>query len=164
MPTLFTDSRSGGVKKSSGVNVLPIVSETWAQIRDDKNTEVDYLIASFDGSSKTDITVVASGSGGVEACAAALLDDKPCYGGVRLRRNGRFVHSFMCLTDALLCKGEEHSVYTKLQHIYTQSMRNKYISAVNGVLASMYKNGVLNVLEGSDNEIDMRPGLTEDQC
>ena len=94
MPTLFTDPRSGGVKKASGVNVLPIVAETWAQIRDDKNTDVDYLIASFDGSSKTDITVVSSGSGGVEACAAALLENKPCYGGVRLRRNGRFVTFF----------------------------------------------------------------------
>ena len=91
MPTLFTDPRSGGVKKSSGVNVLPIVAETWAQIRDDK-TNVDYLIASFDGSSKTDITVISSGSGGVEACAAALLENKPCYGGVRLR--GRFVTFF----------------------------------------------------------------------
>lgn len=90
MPTLFTDPRSGGVKKSSGVNVLPIISETWAQVRDDKS-DVDYLIASFDGSSKTDITVVSSGSGGVEACAAALLENKPCYGGVRLQRNGRFV-------------------------------------------------------------------------
>jgi hypothetical protein len=94
MPTLFTDPRSGGVKKSSGVNVLPIVAETWAQVRDDSDTDVDYLIASFDGSSKADITVVASGSGGVEACAAALLEDKPCYGGVRLRRNGRFVTFF----------------------------------------------------------------------
>ncbi len=92
MPTLFTDPRSGGVKKSSGVNVLPIVAETWAQIRDDSNSDVDYLIASFDGSSKTDITIVSSGSGGVEACAAALLENKPCYGGVKLR--GRFVTFF----------------------------------------------------------------------
>jgi hypothetical protein len=28
MPTLFTDPRSGGIKKSSGVNVLPIVRES----------------------------------------------------------------------------------------------------------------------------------------
>ena len=28
MPTLFTDPRSGGVKKSSGVNVLPLVKES----------------------------------------------------------------------------------------------------------------------------------------
>lgn len=94
MPTLFTDPRSGGVKKSSGVNVLPIVADTWALVRDDKHSDVNYLIASFVENSKTDITVVASGSGGVEACAAALLDNKPCYGGVRLRRNGRFVTFF----------------------------------------------------------------------
>mmetsp|Transcript_28824 Transcript_28824/g.45413 ORF Transcript_28824/g.45413 Transcript_28824/m.45413 type:complete len:138 (+) Transcript_28824:69-482(+) len=137
MPTLFTDPRSGGVKKSSGVNVLPIVADTWAQIRDDKNTDVDYLIASFDGSSKTDITVISSGAGGVEACAAALLENKACYGGIRLRRNGRFV-TFFYVPEGCppLQRGR----------------------------ASMFKNGVLNVLEGSDNEIDMRPGLTEDKC
>ena len=99
MPTLFTDPRSGGVKKSSGVNVLPIVTETWAQIRNDNDPNVDYLIASFDGNSKTDITVIASGSGGVEACAAALLESKPCYGGVRLRKNGRFVTFFYVPED-----------------------------------------------------------------
>ena len=91
MPTLFTDPRSGGVKKSSGVNVLPIVAETWAQVRDDSNEDVDWLIAGFDGSSKTDVTVLASGSGGVEACSAALPERAACYGGVRLRDNGRFV-------------------------------------------------------------------------
>ena len=32
------------------------------------------------------------------------------------------------------------------------------------LLAFYWFAGVLNVLEGSDNEIDMRPGLTEDQC
>ena len=90
MPTLFTDPRSGGVKKSSGVNVLPIVGETWAQIRDDANAEFDWLIASFDGASKTDITVIASGAGGVAACAAALPDNCACYGGIRTE-NGRFV-------------------------------------------------------------------------
>lgn len=90
MPTLMTDPRSGGVKKSSGVNVLPTVAETWSKVRDDSNADVDWLIASFDGGSKTDVTVVASGSGGVEACAAALLENAACYGGVRLS-SGRFV-------------------------------------------------------------------------
>ena len=90
MPTFLTDPRSGGVKKSSGVNVLPIVSETWALVRDNSNSEVDWLIASFDGSSKTDITVIASGSGGIEACSAALPEGKASYGGVRTV-NGRFV-------------------------------------------------------------------------
>jgi hypothetical protein len=90
MPTLFTDPRSGGVKKSSGVNVLPIVAETWAQVRDDSNASVDWLIASFDGSSKTDIKVIASGSGGLESCASMLPESNACYGGVKLK-SGRFV-------------------------------------------------------------------------
>jgi hypothetical protein len=90
MPTLFTDPRSGGVKKSSGVNVLPIVAETWAQVRDDSNASVDWLIASFDGSSKTDIKVIASGSGGLESCASMLSESNACYGGVKLK-SGRFV-------------------------------------------------------------------------
>ena len=95
MPTLFTDPRSGGTKKSSGVNVLPSVSTTWSQVRDDNsNSSIDWLIASFDGNSKTDITVVASGSGGVEECAKNLPQGVACYGGCRLRRNGRFVTFF----------------------------------------------------------------------
>jgi len=98
MPTLFTDPRSGGVKKSSGVNVLPIVAETWAQVRDDSNTSVDWLIASFDGSSKTDITVIASGSGGLESCASMLPESNACYGGVKLK-SGRFV-TFYYTPDA----------------------------------------------------------------
>lgn len=90
MPTLFTDPRSGGVKKSSGVNVLPIVAEVWTQVRDDSNSDVDWLIASFDGSSKTDITVISSGSGGLEACASSLPENVACYGGIKLK-SGRFV-------------------------------------------------------------------------
>jgi len=94
MPTLFTDPRSGGTKKSSGVNVLQSVSTTWSQIRDDSDTSVDWLIASFDGNSNTDITVIASGSGGIEECAKNLPEGKACFGGCRLRRNGRFVTFF----------------------------------------------------------------------
>ena len=91
MPTLFTDPRSGGVKKSSGVNVLPIVAETWAKVRDDANARIDWLIAGFDGSSKTDITILSSGMGGLVACASSLPDDVACYGGVKLEKNSRFV-------------------------------------------------------------------------
>lgn len=98
MPTLLTDPRSGGVKKSSGVNVLPIVTETWAEVRDDSNTSVDWLIASFDGSSKTDITVIASGSGGLEACASKLPENNACYGGVKLN-SGRFVTFYYAPDD-----------------------------------------------------------------
>lgn len=91
MPTLLTDPRSGGTKKSSGVNVLPSVSETWSNVRNDSDP-TNWLIASFDGNSKTDVTVVDSGSGGIEECASRLLD-VACYGGVRLS-SGRFVTFF----------------------------------------------------------------------
>lgn len=132
--TLQTDPRSGGIKKSSGVNVLPVVAETWAQVRDDSNADVDWLIASFDGKSKTDITVVASGSGGVEACSAALLENAACYGGVKIGGNS-FVHFYYCPEGCPpLQRGR----------------------------ATMYKNGVLNVLAGCHREIDMKPGATED--
>lgn len=90
MPTLFTDPRSGGVAKSSGVNVLPIVAETWAQVRDDTNTDIDWLIAGFDGGSKTDIKILSRGIGGLEICALSLPDNVACYGGVKLK-NARFV-------------------------------------------------------------------------
>jgi hypothetical protein len=91
MPTLFTDPRSGGVKKSSGVNVLPIVAETWAKVRDDTNAHIDWLIAGFDGGSTTDITILSCGMGGLATCASSLPRDVACYGGVKLEKNSRFV-------------------------------------------------------------------------
>lgn len=105
----------------------------WEQVRDNGNNGVDWLIASYDGASKTDITVIASGSGGVEGCAAALPDDSPAFGGVRLS-TGRFRHFY-----------------------YTSDN----VSAMKKGRASMHKNGVLNVLEGADGEISLRPGMTE---
>ncbi|KAL7557392.1 hypothetical protein ACA910_001375 [Epithemia clementina (nom. ined.)] len=131
--TLQTDPRSGGIKKSSGVKVLPEVAETWAKIRDDRNMEVDWLIAGYVAGSKTDITVVASGAGGPSACAAALPDGEPVFGGCRMS-NGRF-QGFYYVSEN------------------TSSMKKGR--------ASMHKNGVLNVLEGRDGEIDMKPGYVE---
>jgi len=190
--TLQTDPRSGGLKRSSGVNVLPVVAESefdsrtlaaslhpvplrssdgvykssdtlrsvpssdtyltpfdasfssfsffrnpripllaWSEVRDNGNSDVDWLIAGYEGSSKTDITVIAKGSGGVAACAAALPDSEPVYGGARLK-SGRFM-SFYYAPDAA-------SVMKKGR-------------------ASMHKNGVLNVLEGCDGEMKMSPDL-----
>ena len=40
MPTLMTDPRSGGVKKSSGVNVLPIVAESECAVWTDSLSRV----------------------------------------------------------------------------------------------------------------------------
>ena len=94
---------------------------------------MDWLIASYDNGSKTDITVIASGSGGLEACAAALPEGEPVFGGVRLS-SGRFNHFYYV--------SEGTSVMKKGR-------------------ASMHKNGVLNVLEGADGEIPLKPGMTE---
>jgi Cofilin/tropomyosin-type actin-binding protein len=107
--------------------------QAWAEIRDNGNPNVDWLIAGYDNGSKTDITVLQKGSGGVEACAAALPDDEPVFGGFRLS-NGRFRHFYYAPDAASVMKKGR---------------------------ASMHKNGVLNVMEGCDGEVNMRPGLTE---
>mmetsp|Transcript_48741 Transcript_48741/g.146879 ORF Transcript_48741/g.146879 Transcript_48741/m.146879 type:complete len:267 (-) Transcript_48741:177-977(-) len=137
MPTLFTDPRSGGVKKSSGVNVLQTVAETWEEVRDNRNPAVDWLIAGFDRRSKTDITVLKKGNGGVARCSSELPHGLACFGGCRLMTSGRFVTFFYADED-------------------TPTMQKGR--------ASMYKNGVLNVLCGSDCEVTMRPGLNEDEA
>lgn len=115
------------------MNLHETKSKAWEKVRDDKNTDIDWLIASYDNGSKTDITVIASGNGGVEACANALPSDEPAFGGVRLS-SGRFRHFYYC--------GEN-------------------VSAMKKGRASMHKNGVLNVLEGADGEIPLQPGMTE---
>lgn len=131
--TLQTDPRSGGVKKSSGVKVLPIVAETWNKVRDDKDSSTDWLICGYVENSKTDITILSSGSGGPAAAAAALPEGEPVFGGCRMS-NGRFMGFYHCPED---------------------------VSGMKKGRASMHKNGVLNVLEGRDGEIDMKPGYTE---
>ena len=42
--TMQTDPRSGGLKRSSGVNVLQSVADAWAEVRDDSNLEVDWIL------------------------------------------------------------------------------------------------------------------------
>ena len=110
-----------------------IYSLAWAKVRDNGDTSTDWLIASYDNGSKTDITVIQSGNGGVAACANALPDGEPAFGGVRLS-SGRFKHFYYT--------SESTSVMKKGR-------------------ASMHKNGVLNVLEGADGEIPLQPGMTE---
>jgi len=133
--TLQTDPRSGGIKRSSDVNVLPIVSETWVQVRDNADSTVDWLIAGYDGTSKTDITILEKGNGGIDECSKLLPENLAVFGGCRLTSNGRFV-TFFYADDG------------------TPTMQRGR--------ASMHKNGVLNVLEGSDGEIEMYRNLTED--
>ena len=84
------------------------------------------MIAGYVEGSKTDITVWHKGSGGVDACAAQLPENEPCFGGCRFA-NGRFKH-FYHAAGSVMKKGR----------------------------ASMHKNGVLNVLEGCDGEFEIR--------
>jgi hypothetical protein len=131
--TMQTDPRSGGVKRSSGVYVHDNVKEGWAQVRDDKNLEVDWILIGYDGDSKTDMTLVDKGKGGLEAVAKHLQPGVPLFGGVRLS-NGRFV---------------------QFLHV------DEDVPAMKKGRTLMYKNGVFNVLEGCDGEIEMSPGVTE---
>jgi len=135
MPTLLTDPRSGGVKKNSGVVLSSSIRETWAEVRDDKNGDVDWVIIGYENGSKTDVTVTNKGSGGVESCCNALPEDEPVFGGIRLRKNGRFISFFY--------SGEGTSIIRKGR-------------------ASMHKNGVLNTLEGCDYSVELKSGMTED--
>ena len=98
--TLQTDPRSGGIKRSSGVNVLPIVAETWAKVRDNSNADVDWLICGYVANSKTDITVIQSGSGGPNAAAAALPEGEPCWGGCKMS-TGRFMGFYYVSSQTL---------------------------------------------------------------
>ena len=131
--TLQTDPRSGGIKRSSGVNVLPIVAETWSMVRDNANSDVDWLLCGYVPNSKTDITVLSSGKGGPAAAAAALPDNEPVFGGCKMS-TGRFMGFYYVASN---------------------------VSAMKKGRASMHKNGVLNVLEGRDGEINIHPGYTE---
>ena len=161
--TLQTDPRSGGIKRSSGVNVLPIVAQSeflrrillllarpelalsflatltipmpgWSQVRDDGNVSVDWILVGYDGDSKTDITLLAKGNGGIDSVSNALPLGKAVFGGCRLKLSGRFV-TFFYADDS------------------TPAMQKGR--------ASLHKNGVMNVLEGSDGEIGIRPEQTE---
>jgi len=132
--TLQTDPRSGGIKRSSGVNVLPIVAESWSQVRDERDLSVDWILVGYDGDSKTDLTVIAKGKGGIDSASLALPEGMSVFGGCRLKSTGRFVTFFYA---------------------------DESTPAMQKGRASLHKNGVMNVLEGSDGEIIIQPGQTE---
>lgn len=131
--TLQTDPRSGGIKRSSGVNVLPCVGKTWSQVRDDKNDDVNWLIAGYVSNSKTDVAVIAKGRGGMDICSQSLPNNQAVFGGIRVGQ--RFVTFFYA--------DEETPTMQKGR-------------------ASMHKNGVLNVLEGADGEVEMKRAKSVD--
>jgi len=138
--TMQTDPRSGGIKRSSGVNVCPGVAEAWAEVRDDSNHDVNWILIGYDGISKTNLKLIEKGKDGIEVVSSKLsaaANGGAVFGGTRLfanNKNGRFVH-----------------------FVYV----DENCPAVKKGRTLMYKNGVFNVLLGCDGEIEMKPGLTE---
>lgn len=111
------------------------MNTAWAQVRSDTNDESTYLLATYNENSKTDVTLYDTGPGGIESACRNLPNDKPMFGGVRLS-TGRFV-SFIYIGDevGIMLRGR----------------------------SSMHKNGVLNVLQGCDEEIEVWKNMTEEQ-
>lgn len=132
--TMQTGCLTGGVKRSSGVNILSDVTENWSKVRDDGSPNTDWLMCGFVKGSKTDITTLSMGGGGVEALSNSLSSDIPAFGGFRLRSTGRFVTFFHVGDDSTpaLIKGR----------------------------VCLYKQAVFNVFQGSDCEVSVTPGVT----
>ena len=124
--------------------MLPSVVEAWAEVRDDSNPEVDWILIGYDGNSKTDLTLIEKGKGGMDVLSNKLSTvvsaaGGAVFGGTRLfanNKNGRFVH--------FLYVGEDCPAVKKGRTL-------------------MYKNGVFNELLGCDGEIEMKPGLVENE-
>lgn len=115
-------------------STLTILLPGWSQVRDDGNISVDWILVGYEGNSKTDITLLAKGNGGIDSVSKALPQGTAVYGGCRLKGSGRFVTFFYADDN-------------------TPAMQKGR--------ASLHKNGVMNVLEGSDGEIGMKPEQTE---
>ena len=97
MSTLATGSTSGGVKKGSGVNVLPSVATAWARVRASPTSRL--LIVSYIKESKTDIDVIRECpcSDGLASVKIELSGyrDRICFGGF-MNDCKRFEH-FYCV-------------------------------------------------------------------
>lgn len=160
--------------------------KVWSKVRDDKNKEVDWVLVGYDGNSKTDMTVVDSGSGGMEAVSSKLPEGAPTFGGVRLS-TGRFVH-FLYIDEScpalkrgrtLMYKNGKWLVWWIFWYgyrfrewcclpLYLLALINQLInqSTILSCPLTLWHPclgypGVFNALEGCDGEIEMSPGLTE---
>ena len=82
----------------------------WSQVRDERNKEVDWLIAGYDQNSKTNVTVLKKGNGGINTCCLELPEKKAVFGGVRLD-NGRFVTFFHAAVGTPIMEKGRASMY-----------------------------------------------------
>lgn len=131
----------------------------WAEVRDDSNPSVDWIIVGYEGSSKTDITLLDKGSGGINACSAALPEGRPVFGGCR--RNGRFVTFYYTDEKTPTLQRGRASMHKNGKLSFHGFGRCNF--TLLNLSAEMFV-GVLNVLEGSDGEIDMIHTLTETEA
>lgn len=65
----------------------------WNDVRNDGNSNIDWVLASYAEGSKTDITVLTTGNGGIGQCLAGLPSNKPIFGGFK-HSKGRFLSFF----------------------------------------------------------------------
>ena len=103
----------------------------WAEVRDDSNP-IDWLLAGYHGKSKTEITVLAKGYGGLEECANILPDAEPVFGGVKLS-NGKFVHFFYADEGTSVMKKGRASMHKngKICMMYSFVICKYYCSSLN---------------------------------
>ena len=72
------------------------VQSAWDEVKDDANTEVDWMLCGY--VSKKEIDVIGKGSGGRKACLAQIVSDKDIvFGGFRVtaidaRENLSLIH------------------------------------------------------------------------
>ncbi|GMI35979.1 hypothetical protein TeGR_g4005, partial [Tetraparma gracilis] len=123
MATLSTGSTSGGVAKASGCTVLPSVSSAWQRVRG----RGGYVLAGYVGGSKTDVGVLAEGTGDREHVLRALLPfaDRAVFGAFSCDKP--FQHLFFMGAVGGLGKGR----------------------------ACLHKNAVLNAFEGCAGELTL---------
>jgi hypothetical protein len=150
------------------IQLVTPITAVWAKVRDDKNKDVDWVLIGYDGNSKTDMTVLESGSGGMEAISGKLPQGIPVFGGVRLS-SGRFVH-FLYVDDncPALKRGRTLMYKNGAFMLFGVSGRcprrtSDRILTIYFAMAKLALNnvGVFNALKGCDGEIEMSPGLTE---
>ncbi len=131
MATFMTGDTSGGVKKASGVVLGASLTETWARVRDNGDTSVNWMLCGY--SSKTNIDVIVSGAGSLSELevevANSKYDDQCLFGGYR--------------------DGEKFAHFTYVGAQAGAMARGR---------ASLHKNAVLNVLEGCVKEVNLIQG------
>lgn len=114
----------------------------------------------YDGTSKTDINVLAKGNGGADSCSSALPKGRAVFGGCRLE-NGRFVTFFHADDETPTMQKGRASMHKNGETLWCVWVDCVDVNACphHSLVCST---GVLNVLEGSDGEIEIKKEISEE--